>query len=196
MKKQTIAKRTITLSTLLACVLMVVSIGYSQETKDTVDISQKLDDARFDNNKQNTDAQFLASAAELNLEQIHLGQMAQVKGVTSHVKELGKKMEDAHTKIMSDLTALADSKQISLPNSSSDSIQKTNSKLNETSGDAFDKAYVNMMVSKHKSAIAVFDKASVDSKDADIKKWATATLSELRTHLNDSLECQSKSAKM
>jgi putative membrane protein len=49
--------------------------------------------------------------------QIQLGQLAQQRGQTTHVKELGKKMEDAYTKSQRDLTALANSKRITIPTS-------------------------------------------------------------------------------
>lgn len=101
-------------------------------------------------------------------------------------------MEDAHTKSQRDLTALATRKSITISTSPSDDAKDAYNDLNEKSGDDFDKAYADKMVSKHKDAIDAFDKASIDCKDPDIKNWAIATLHYLRTHLSNSVNCQMK----
>lgn len=103
------------------------------------------------------------------MEEIKLGKLAQEKGRMSHVKELGKKMEVDHTKSLSDLKALAKSKNISLPTSTTDDANDDFKSLNEKSGNDFDKAYIEMMVDDHKDAIEIFEKASTDSDDFDIK---------------------------
>jgi len=49
-----------------------------------------------------TDAQFLTSAAEINLEEIQLGQLAKKKITMIDVQELGKMMKTGHRKSLSD----------------------------------------------------------------------------------------------
>jgi putative membrane protein len=49
-----------------------------------------------------------------------------------------------------------------------------------------------MMVSRNEDAINAFEKATTESYDTDIKDWAIATLPDLRTHLNHSIDCQNK----
>ncbi len=68
--------------------------------------------------------------------------------------------------------------------------------LNKKSENDFDKAYADMMVSGHKDAIAIFEKASTDCNDTDIKKLGKQLLSDLRTHLDHSIDCQKKCAKI
>ena len=114
----------------------------------------------------------------------------------NHVKELGKMMEDAHTKSMNDLTALAKSKNITLPTSTTDNGMDAYKKLSDKSGTDFGKSYSDMMVSGHKDAIALFEKASTSSTDPDIKAWATETLPTLRTHLDHAMMCKKECDKM
>ena len=193
MKKLTFVKgRTLIQATFVAFILLFASCSYNQKPEDTKDVAEERNEAKFDNNKQEKDAQFLVNAAEINMGQIQLGQLAQQNGRTSHVKELGKMMEDAHTKSLNDLTALAKRKMITIPTSPTDDAKKTYKELNEESGNDFDKAYADMMVSEHKDAIAVFEEATTDSYDTDIKNWAIAALPDLRTHLNHSIDCQNK----
>ncbi|MFO7721247.1 MAG: DUF4142 domain-containing protein [Gillisia sp.] len=182
--------------TFVTTMLLVASCGYNQKPQDTKNIAEEQNEAKFDNNQQEKDAQFLVNAAEINLEEIQLGKLAQEKGVTTQVKELGKRMEDAHTKSLNDLTVLAKSKMITIPTSSTDNAQEAYNTLNEKSGNDFDKSYADMMVSEHKDAIEAFEEASTESNDTDIKNWATVSLPDLRTHLDHSMTCQEENDKI
>lgn len=192
MKTSTFVKKTKMLTSFIACIVLVASCGYDQNSEGTKDVAEERNDEKFDDSKQRQDAQFLVNAAEINLEEIQLGQLAQQKGRTTHVKELGKAMEDAHTKSQRDLTALAQRKNISIPSSPTENAKDAYETLNEESGDDFDEAYADMMVSKHKDAIDIFEDASSDSHDADIRNWATTMLPALRKHLDHSTDCQQK----
>ncbi len=52
------------------------------------------------------------------------------------------------------------------------------------SGKAFDKAYVNQMVDDHKKAVKLFEDASQNCKDPDLKAFAAKTLPTLKMHLD------------
>ncbi len=189
-------KKTISIKEILLQVTLFSALLFScspnQKSEDTKDIAEERNDANFDTNKQEKDAQFLVNSAEISLEEIQLGQLAQQKGTTSHVKALGKMMEDAHSKSLQDLTALAQRKGVSIPTASTDDAKDAYTKLNKKSGNDFDKAYADRMVNEHKDAIETFEKASTDSYDIDIKNWASLSLPELRTHLEHSIDCQKK----
>ena len=114
----------------------------------------------------------------------------------SDVKELGKMMEDEHSKALKDLQALAAQKQITIPSALTDEGQDANKKLMNKTGKDFDKAYCDMMVNGHKDAIDKFKKASTDANDPDIRKLATSMLPALQTHLDHSIACQKKCEKM
>lgn len=196
MNKNSYLKGALLLVTFVTIILLFASCSNNQKPEDTKDVAEEHNEAKFDNNEQEKDAQFLVNAAEINLEEIQLGQLAQQIGRTTYVKELGKMMEKSHTKALSDLTALAKSKMITIPTSPTDDAQDAYKTLNEKSGNDFDKAYVDRMVSGHKDAIAAFEKASTDCNDTDIKNWAMAALPDLRTHLDHSIDCQKKVDKI
>lgn len=196
MKRRNYIKEALLQVTFVTTVLLIVSCGYNKKPADTKDVAEEHNDAKFDNNKQEKDAQFLVNAAEINLEEIQLGQLAQQNGITTHVKELGKMMVVAYTKSQKDLTALAKSKMITIPTSPTENAQDAYKKLNERTGNDFDKTYADMMVSKHKDAISAFEKVSTDGNDADIKNWATVSLTDLRSHLDHSIDCQKKCNEM
>jgi putative membrane protein len=195
MKKMNYFKEALLHVTFVTTILLIASCNNNQKPEDSKDVAEEHNDAKFDNNKQEKDAQFLVNAAEINLEQIQLGKLAQQIGRTTHVRELGKMMEVAHTKSLNDLTTLAKTKMITIPTLPTDNAQDAYNKLNEKSGKDFDKAYADMMVNTHKDAIDVFEKASINSDNTDIKNWATVSLPDLRLHLDKAIDCQKKCNK-
>lgn len=154
------------------------------------------DSTKTDTVHHGNDAPFLIKAAEINLEEIRLGQLAQQKGTQTDIKELGKMMEDDHTKAFNDLTALALKKSIPLRTSLDSNAKNDYEKLNNAAGSDFDKQYCDMMVSGHKDAIALFEKESTDATDADVRQMAIATLPTLHKHLDHATMCQQKLGKM
>lgn len=143
-----------------------------------------------------TDAQFLARAAEINLEEIQLAQLAQRKSMMTDVKELGERMEKSHTQVLSDLTTLANKKGISLPTSVTDEANEEYKELNNKSNKRFNEEYCELVIKEHKQAISLFETASKDAKDSEIREWAAATLPTLRSHLDQSKMCKAKCEKM
>ncbi len=180
--------------TLLAAVIIGTMSCMSTTAKDPKEVAEAQNDKKFEN-KSEKDAEFLVNAAEISRDEIRLGQLAQQNSKVSQVKELGKMMEDDHTKSLNDLTELARTKNISLPIAQTIDGQDDYDRLNAKSGNDFDLEYCNMMVSGHKHAIEIFEKASMDGTDKDIKAWATATLPALRTHQVHSLMCQKECEK-
>lgn len=183
-------------ATLIIAVIFGISSCANNKPEDTKEIAEEKNEEKFENASTEKDAEFLVNAAEISRQNISLGQLAQQKGNVSHVVELGKMMETQHTQSLADLTALAKVKNISLPMSQTESGQEAYKKLSEKSGNNFGKEYSDMMVNGHNDTIALFEKASNEVSDPDIKSWAAATLPALRTHLEQSIACQSECAKM
>lgn len=155
-----------------------------------------MSDTANNNNNAETDATFFMKAAEINMEEIKLGKLAQQKGTMSHVKELGKMMVTDHTQAMAGLNTLAKTKMINLPTTEGQKIMDAYKMLSEKKGKDFDKAYSDMMVNGHKEAIALFEKTNSDTKDADVKKMTTTMIPKLKTHLEQAEICQKECQKM
>ncbi|HTH56764.1 MAG TPA: DUF4142 domain-containing protein [Cyclobacteriaceae bacterium] len=136
------------------------------------------------------DSQFLVRAAEINMEEVLLGQLAQQKSKAKDVIELGQMMEEEHTRSMETLIELAREKKIIIPTMPKHSVREAYKKLNARSESEFNKAYCDMTVEGHLDALATFGKASRSAADEDIKEWATAALPALRIHLDRSRACQ------
>lgn len=193
MKTLTHIKKTLFQTTFFTVILFSISsCTTEQQAEDTKVIASDHNEIKFDNTTKETDAQFLVNAAEISLTEIQLGQLAQQKSKMKDIKDLGKMMEEAHQTSFKKLTALAHKKNITIPTSLTDNALIAYKKLIDILEVDFDKEYSNMMVEGHREAITKFDKASSESADADIKDWATSTLSGLRTHLDYAIVCQKK----
>lgn len=131
------------------------------------------------------DNEFVMEAASGGLMEVELGRLAQQKASNARVKEFGSMMVTDHSKANDELKSLAQSKGITLPGTMTDKHQKHVKDLGEKSGADFDKAYMNMMVDDHKEDVDKFEDCSKDSKDADLKAFATKTLPVLQKHLAD-----------
>ena len=175
----------------------IVSCDNKAKTEDSKEVAEDQNEAKMDGMKTEDDAEFLVDVAESNQEEISLGKLAQEKGSMVDVKELGKMMETAHTKSHTELVALAAQKSITLPEMKTEDVNESYKKMSEMkSGKDFDEEYCDMMIEKHKSNIEMFEKASTDSVDPDIKMMATNKLPDLRKHLEMAEMCKKKCEAM
>ena len=185
-KNQFLRSGVLGIASAIALLMVTFTSCNNRNPNDTKEVAEEHNEAKFANAKQD-DADFLVNASEINLEEIETGRLAQTRGTTARVRELGKTMETEHTKASDELKALAAKKQITIPTTLTDDGLSNNKKLIDTKDSDFDKDYVDMMVSGHKDAISKFEKASTDASDADIRSWAESMLSPLRQHLDDFL---------
>src|ERR1700736_6315822 len=88
------------------------------------------------------DASFYKHAAEGGIAEVEAGNLAQQKATKQQVKDFGEMMVKDHTAANNKLKALADSKSISLPTTSSAGQMAAKAKLEVLSGEAFDKSYI------------------------------------------------------
>ena len=167
--------KTSVLTLFIVTLFSLSSCSSNPKPEDTKKEATEHNEAKFSNTNE-ADAKFLVSAAEINLAEIQLGQLAETKSLQADVKDLGATMSRDHSKANLELQELAASKQISLPTSITNDGQDAYKKMMNEKGNQFDKAYCDMLVSGHKEAIDNFEKASKDAIDPDIKAWASSML--------------------
>jgi len=139
-------------------------------------------------------SEFMTKVADVGMTEVKLGQMAQDKGANQRVKDFGAMMVKDHTAAGDDLKSIARRKNVTLPETMSNDHQKKADDLNKKTGNDFDKAYMRAMVDGHQSTVNDFEKASKNTKDADVKAWVEKTLPTLKMHL-DSARAIQKSLK-
>jgi putative membrane protein len=157
--------RQLHLITLAACLLLVTGAWANRVTAAPAD-----DD-------------FVMKAANGGKMEVELGRLAIRKGRSIAVKSFGHRMVVDHTAAGNKLKMLAAKKHITLPAAMDAEGHAAMQSLSALSGSAFDRAYMEMMVSDHEKDIAEFEMESTGGTDADIKAFATKTLPTLKTHL-------------
>lgn len=171
--------------------VMLMACG-SQKAEDPKKEAERQNTEKFDDRNMERDAQFLVDAAEINYQEMELGELAQSNGYDSVVKKLGKMMVEEHIRLSNDLKRLAADKGIILPEAVSDKGRKECDRLSKKTGEGFDKEYCDKMVEGHKKAISKFEDAARDGADKDIKDWAFSSLPVLSKHLDHFLACHKK----
>jgi putative membrane protein len=100
------------------------------------------------------------------------------------VKTFAQQMVDDHTKAGSELSSLASAKGVTLPKDPSLTQKAKLKVLSAMDGTRFDKQYAQTIgVAAHEDAVKLFQKASKEAKDPDVKDFATKTLPTLQHHL-------------
>lgn len=137
----------------------------------------------FDNSSNtHQDADFAVDAADGGMLEVELGKIAISKAQNQAVKDFGQRMVDDHTKINNELKALADQKGIVLPPAPSRDNADVLRKMNEKDANDFDKDFIDHMISDHNKDISLFEKASKDANDEEIRAFANRNLATLRSH--------------
>lgn len=179
--KATLAK--FTAHTMLAAAFSMLTACGSQ-SDDPKKEAESVNDEKFDDRRAEKDAQFLVDAAEINYQEMELGELAQSNAMDPEVKKLGKMMKEEHVKLLGELKKLAENKGVALPEVVSHKGRKACDQLSKKSGRDFDKAYCDKMVEGHKDAISEFEDAARDVKDKEIREWAFSSLPALSRHLD------------
>jgi putative membrane protein len=190
MKKRTLKKFLFGLTVTAAVFIGTSCNNNTSQGGDSAKEAAKENNDKFDNKKLENDAQFLVDATASSLCEIQLGELAQQKGSSDSIRVLGKMMVTSHTKLLKEIRDLAKKKQITIPDSATAKAQATYNDLNGKAGADFDKAYCSATIDGHKDAIAKFEKEGSDSRDGELKDWATTTLPNLRKHLDHVFACQ------
>ena len=182
MKKILLAGRAILGAGLI--IIFLNSCKNEPKQEDPKEVAEDANEAKFDTiDSKEDDSEFLVDQAEINLAEIEIGKLAQTKSSNPEVKKFGKMLVDEHTKSASEVSALAQAKNFTLPTSLTEDGQEEYKKLNEKSGVDFDKKFADMMIDGHEKAIDKLKKASENAKDADIRLWASNNIAGLTAHL-------------
>jgi putative membrane protein len=130
------------------------------------------------------DRKFIVNAAESGLFEVQVSQLAASKATDPNVKSFASMLVDHHTAANNELTQLANMKGVELPAAPPRGLRKDVEKIGKKTGSEFDRDYVREVgIKAHEKDIKMFEKASKDLKDPQLKAFADKTLPKLREHL-------------
>lgn len=163
----------------------------AKDSTSTADSTNAVKDTSKDSTKTGgiavteDDAKFATTAADGGMAEVAYAKLAVQKATNPKVKEFAQMMITDHTKANTELMGIAKMKNITLPGTPGEKHQKMMTDASAKTGADFDKAYVNDMVADHKEDVDLFEKASKDCKDPELKAFATKTLPVLKMHLDN-----------
>ena len=160
----------------------------TNNTDDSVEHAMDQNENSSDNQRgatgnQEADAEFAVKAADSGLAEVNASEVAQQKAQDQRVKDFAAMMVQDHTKTNEELKSLASSKNITLPTAPGEAHLKNIADLNSYTGADFDKEYMDLMVADHEKAVNLFEDASEDVEDAELRAFAAKTLPALQKHL-------------
>jgi len=142
-----------------------------------------------------TDQQFVDFAAQTDMLEAHLGQMAQDQADAQAVKDYAQMLITDHTSDYQKLGPLAAKMSLTVPKGLDAEHDKMIEPFEKPHGAAFDHLYIHTMIEGHTKAIAIYKKEAADAQNADLKEYAAETLPTLQKHLDGAKDLLKKGAK-
>lgn len=136
--------------------------------------------------------EFIDSAAEKGFAEIETAKLAQERGQSEQVNEFAKKMIEDHRSSNEELKEMAQKKNLEFPDDATlmDRGKAMILKLRE--GENFDQAYANNQVVAHEQTIEIYEEASQQLQDEELKEWASDQLEMLREHYGEAKQLQTQ----
>ncbi len=140
-----------------------------------------------------SDQHFVDFAAQTDMVEANLGQLAQTAAADQAVKDYAQMLVTDHTKDFQMLKDAASQANLKVP----DAIDAEQNKamiapFQKLKGAAFDRRYIAEMITGHTKAIAIYRAEASDAKNDSLKSYATEALPVLEKHLSGAKDLQNK----
>ena len=144
-----------------------------------------------------SDQKFLDFAAQTDMVEANLGQLAQDTAESQAVKDYGSMLAGDHTQDYQKLQSLAQQAGLTLPTA----IDAEHNKaligpLHALRGAAFDHKYIQGMIAGHTAAIAIYKMEAQNATNPALSSYAQDTLATLEKHLDSAKAIQQGKSKM
>lgn len=132
-----------------------------------------------------TDQQFVDFAAQTDMVEANLGQLAESTASAQPVKDYAQMLVSDHDSDYNQLYKIAQQASLTVPNAIDTEHDKAMiDPFQKLKGTAFDKKYVHEMIAGHTKAIEVYKKEAADAQNPALKSYAEQALPTLQKHLD------------
>lgn len=131
-----------------------------------------------------TDQQFVDFAAQTDMMEANLGQLAGTQASAESVKDYAQMLVTDHTNDYTQLSTVAGKAGLEVPKGLDAAHDKMIAPFKKLKGSAFDHRYIQEMIAGHTKAIQVYTKEASDAQNADLKAYASQALPTLQKHLD------------
>jgi putative membrane protein len=130
-----------------------------------------------------SDQQFVDFAAQTDMMEAHLGQVAAEQAASQNVKDFAQTLVTDHTNDYNQLTAAAGKASLTVPKGLDAAHDKMIAPLAKLKGAAFDRRFAQEMIAGHQKAIAEYQREAQNGQNADLKAYANQAVPVLEKHL-------------
>lgn len=134
------------------------------------------------------DEDFYHQAMQGNQKEIVAGELAQQQAQDEAVRNYATMMVQDHTAMGQELATAAGMADAAAPAPAPSALAG----LEATSGEAFDSAYMDMMVADHEKTVALFEDAARNASATQTRTLAANALPKLREHLEQARQLQQR----
>ena len=135
------------------------------------------------NANQSAERTFADELARGNVAEIQLGQLAQQKASNPIVKDFAARMVADHTALNNDLKTWAQKHNVSLSTNLSAVQTQERNKLQNLSGQAFDKEYISDMLRDHQQDIQNVQQIALTTQNPMVKRLSEQNLPVIENHI-------------
>lgn len=133
--------------------------------------------------QQQQQSSFLERAAQDNVAEMELAEMAQERAASEDVKYYAKLLQSSHEVANERLRNIAEQQNVELPDEPNEQQKQTAEKLSNLEGEQFDRQYLQAMIEDHKKAIELFKQQAQSGQSPEVQQYAKQTLPALQAHL-------------
>ncbi|MGW0218624.1 DUF4142 domain-containing protein [Micromonospora chokoriensis] len=131
------------------------------------------------------DTQYLQAVHQVNLFEITAGDLAQQKGQNQGVKDLGAMFKTDHTQLDQTVQQTASQLNVELPNEPTADQQAVLDRLNNASGEQFDREWVTAELAGHVQAIQATQTEISQGSEQSVVQLAQTALPTLQAHYDE-----------
>jgi putative membrane protein len=131
------------------------------------------------------DRQFITAAAGNGRYEVQVSRLAMYRAASPQVRSYAQMLVDHHTLANNELMDLVRARGMRLPGTLPRDKRTKLDRLASVSGGEFDRMYIRFVgIEDHQADIALFERASREVRDPELRAWANKTLPVLRSHLD------------
>ena len=131
-----------------------------------------------------SDKEFMKIAAQSDMTEAHLGQVAQDQASQADLKDFGRTLAQDYTNAYNELTELANKTGETIPKGIDVYRNKALAHLIRLKGNTFDHPFLRREIQDHKLELARFKREAARGQDPDVKAYASKMIPTLEEQLH------------
>jgi len=156
--------------------------GTTQQNQSTNQQQNQGQNQQGQQAQQGDDSHFVQKAGEIDLAEINIGRLAAQRASRPDVRQFANQLVQDHSAHLNMLNQVANRNNMRGAERMDQEHQQLFQKLSGMQAQEFDREFVHKMVEGHKKAIELYQHASQNARNADVKNLAAQTLPALKAH--------------